>query len=163
MPDLNDHERRITSLEQQVQQEGELRAAQDEDQSSLKQEVGAVKKLVKALGETQSDHGYKLNRIDRELGLVRKDVEGLRADVTGLRADVTGLRADVSAGRNDVAGARADVAALRAEMHAEIGGLRAEVHEEMGGLRTEVHEMSTKFDRVIGQLQRLVDDCGSAA
>jgi chromosome segregation ATPase len=153
MPDLNDHERRIVSLEQHVHVEAELRAAQDEDQSSIKQEVRAINTLVKALGETQSEHGYKLNRIDRELGLVRKDVEGLRNDVSGLRADV-------AASRTDVAGARADVGALRAEMHAEIGGLRTELHTEIGGLRT---EMSTRFDQVLELVQRLVDDRGSAA
>ena len=113
MPDRNDHERRITSLEHSVKREAELRAAQDEDQSSIKQEVGVISRLVKALGETQSDHGYKLTRIDRELGLVRKDVEGLRNNVDGLRGDVSGLREDVSSVRGDVSGLREDVSGLR--------------------------------------------------
>jgi chromosome segregation ATPase len=192
MADLDDHERRITAVEHHVTNEAGLRPALDGDLADVKQAVRANTGLIKALGQTQADHGRMLNRIDREIGYVRKDVEdandsiavvqanvtGLREDVSGLRKDVSGLRKDVSGLRSDVEASRTDVAAMRAELHAEVGGLRRELHAEVGGLRQELHaemtgvksdmaelrtEMGVRFDQLVAIVDRLAEQRGSAA
>jgi chromosome segregation ATPase len=193
MPDEDDHERRITSLEEQAQLESGLRAAIDRDLSDLKQRVDKNTDLLQALGETQSDHGRFLRRLDDGMGVVRRDLEGLRGDVTVLRADVSACRTDVGALRaelhaearglkaeigglrtemaSEISGIKTEISGLRTETASEIGGLRTEMVSGISGLRTEMAsdvgglrtEMNAKFDQVLALVGQLVEQRGPAA
>jgi ABC-type transporter Mla subunit MlaD len=59
-PTLEDHERRITVLEERMDQEAGLRASQDRDLAAIAEGVRAQDRLLKALAETQSEHTQTL-------------------------------------------------------------------------------------------------------
>ena len=59
-PTLEDHERRITVLEERMDQEAGLRASQDRDLAAIAEGVRAQDRLLKALAKTQSEHTQTL-------------------------------------------------------------------------------------------------------
>src|SRR3954464_3467850 len=59
-PTLEDHEQRITVLEERMDQEAGLRASQDRGLASIAEGVRAQDRLLKALAETQSEHTQTL-------------------------------------------------------------------------------------------------------
>jgi hypothetical protein len=59
-PTLEDHERRITVLEERMDQEAGLRASQDRDLAAIAEGVRAQDRLLKALANTQSEQTQTL-------------------------------------------------------------------------------------------------------
>src|SRR3954468_12974588 len=59
-PTLEDHERRITVLEERMDQEAGLRASQDRDLAAIADGVRAQDRLLNALAKTQSEHTQTL-------------------------------------------------------------------------------------------------------
>jgi ABC-type transporter Mla subunit MlaD len=59
-PTLEDHERRITVLEERMDQEAGLRASQDRDLAAIAEGVRAQDRLLKALAKTQSEQTQTL-------------------------------------------------------------------------------------------------------
>jgi len=75
-------EERLTTLEERMDVESGLWASIDRDLSTLAQGQIAAKKLIQALGNTQSEHTRALNRLD-----LRLDVMGLQFTGVDLRFD----------------------------------------------------------------------------
>ena len=67
-PTLEDHERRLTALEERVDHEAGLRASQDRDLGDMAAALRAQKDLLQALATTQSEHTEKLDRMERQQG-----------------------------------------------------------------------------------------------
>ena len=64
-------EERVAALESRLEMESGLRAAVDEDLSSISQNIRAMNHLVQALSITQNDHGELL----RKQGAVIEDLQ----------------------------------------------------------------------------------------
>jgi len=94
-PTLEDHDRRITVLEERMDHEAGLRASQDRDLSDMAAALKANKDLLQALATTQSEHTGKLDRLDRAVGELRGEVGELRGEVGELRGEVGELRGEV--------------------------------------------------------------------
>jgi hypothetical protein len=60
-------EQRVTSLENRMDEQERLRAAQDGDPADMAAAWRAQKDLLQALATTQSEHTEKLDRLDRKL------------------------------------------------------------------------------------------------
>ena len=91
-PTLEDHDRRITVLEERMDHEAGLRASQDRDLSDMAAALKANKDLLQALATTQSEHTGKLDRLDRAVGELRGEVGELRGEVGELRGGMGRLQ-----------------------------------------------------------------------
>jgi chromosome segregation ATPase len=60
-------EPRVSTLETTVEREARARAGMDEDMSDLRLKLNAQQRMLKSLGETQSEHTEKLRSIDNRL------------------------------------------------------------------------------------------------
>jgi hypothetical protein len=67
-------EARVGTLEATVEEQARLRAAMDEDMGNLKAELGAHKRLIKAIRATQSDHTKRLTKLETGLDELRQEV-----------------------------------------------------------------------------------------
>lgn len=108
--------------------------------------------LVKSHGELTD----KVNRMEEELGEVkrtvfehtillknlRRDVEQIKVDVAGLKTDVTGLKSDVAELKTDVATLKTDVAELKSDV--------AQIKTDVADLKTG----QTQILEAIRNLQR---------
>jgi septal ring factor EnvC (AmiA/AmiB activator) len=78
-------ETRLGKLEVTVEEQARLRAAMDEYLGNLKAELGAHKRLIQSIHDTQSDHTARLERLETGqkelrtgLGRVQVGVEAIR-------------------------------------------------------------------------------------
>jgi archaellum component FlaC len=80
---------------------------------------GQVEALLDGQRELREDMGKvkaKLDRHERILGTLKKDVGGLKKDVGGLKKDVGGLKEDVGGLKAEFAEFKADMSDFKAEM-----------------------------------------------
>ena len=76
-------------------------------------EIKKISKGVECLRTSVGQQGLAVAQNAKELGLLRRDVEGLKEDVRGLKDDVSSLKQDVSVLKQDVSDLKEDVTAIR--------------------------------------------------
>ena len=74
-------ETRLVKLEVTVGEQARLRAAMDEDLGNQKAGLGAHKRLIQSIHDTQSDHTARLTRLETGLDELRQEVGELQQEV----------------------------------------------------------------------------------
>ena len=75
---------RLTTLEDKVRIQADMRAAMDSDLSDIKLEQRAQRGMLQALGTTQSEHGT-------DIRVIKADVADIKDRLTGVEGRLTGV------------------------------------------------------------------------
>ena len=75
-PTLEDHEQRITVLEERVDEQARLRAGQDRDLADIAENVRAQGRLIQALAVTQSEHTQVLAELQNGMETGMQQIVG---------------------------------------------------------------------------------------
>jgi chromosome segregation ATPase len=87
---------RLTTLEEKVDTEANLRATMNKDISDIKIEQRAQRGLLQAVAITQSEHTARLTAIETDVAVLKTDVAVLKTDVAVLKTDVAVLKTDMA-------------------------------------------------------------------
>ena len=74
-PTLENHEQRITVLEERVDEQARLRAGQDRDLADIAENVRAQGRLIQALAVTQSEHTQALAQLQNGMGRLENGMQ----------------------------------------------------------------------------------------
>ena len=83
---------RLTTLEEKVDAEANLRAAMNEDISDIKVEQHAQRRLLQAVAVTQSEHTARLVGLETDVAVLKTDVAVLKTDVAVLKTDMAQVK-----------------------------------------------------------------------
>ena len=86
--------------------------------------------------------------VNKNVSVLRTDVDGLKEDVGSLKTDVGGLKEDVGSLKTDVDGLKTDVGGLKTDvgtLKTEVGGLRGDVRR----LELLYEETDSKIDTIL--------------
>ena len=93
----------------------------------------AIRADIAKLQATVDRHEKLLVRLTRDVSGLKTDVSGLKTDVAVLKTDVAVLKTDVAVLKTDVAVLKADVAVLKADV--------AELKQDMGEVKATLVEI----------------------
>ncbi|MCW2931684.1 MAG: hypothetical protein JWM19_2646 [Actinomycetia bacterium] len=88
-------DRRLTTLEATVRNEATLRAAMDQDDSDIKVEQRAQRRLLQAVATTQSEHTARLTAIETDVAVLKTDVAVLKTDMAQVKSTLGNVQVGV--------------------------------------------------------------------
>ena len=86
---------RLTTLEEKVDTEANLRAAMNEDISDIKTEQRAQRWLLQAVATTQSEHTARFSAIETDVAVLKTDVAVLKTDMAQVKSTLGNVQVGV--------------------------------------------------------------------
>ncbi|MCU7728748.1 hypothetical protein ODJ79_33980 [Actinoplanes sp. KI2] len=87
-PTLEDHERRLTVVEERLDQEAGLRASQDRDLAAIAEGVRVQGRLIQALAVTQSEHTRSLAQLTDSVNEVNGKIDEVNGKIDGVNGKI---------------------------------------------------------------------------